>query len=42
MGSMRKFRECHIAPDWLLIYRKDEKVLLLELTATGTHTKLFD
>lgn len=35
--------ECHIAPDWLLIYRKDEAelVLLLLLVETGTHSDLF-
>jgi len=34
-------RECHIAPDWLLIYQIKENVLVLELTRTGTHADLF-
>lgn len=36
------FRECHILPDWLLIYRIDDNVLVLTLTRTGTHSELFD
>jgi len=35
-------RECHIAPDWLLIYHISEDVLVLELTRTGSHSDLFD
>jgi mRNA interferase YafQ len=34
-------RECHIAPDWLLIYQIHEDVLVLELTRTGSHSDLF-
>jgi len=34
-------RECHISPDWLLIYRKIESQLILELIDTGTHSDLF-
>ena len=34
-------RECHIAPDWLLIYRIDDSTLVLELTRTGSHSDLF-
>lgn len=34
-------RECHIAPDWLLIYHIAEDVLVLELTRTGSHSDLF-
>lgn len=34
-------RECHIAPDWLLIYHIHEDVLVLELTRTGSHSDLF-
>jgi mRNA interferase YafQ len=33
--------ECHIKPDWLLIYRKDEVCQLLRLVRTGTHSDLF-
>lgn len=34
-------RECHITPDWLLIYQIHEDVLILELTRIGTHSDLF-
>ena len=34
-------RECHITPDWLLIYEVDEEVLYLYLSRTGTHSDLF-
>lgn len=34
-------RECHISPDWLLIYQKEEKVKLLTLIRTGSHSDLF-
>lgn len=33
-------RECHILPDWLLIYRIDNDVLILTLTRTGSHSDL--
>lgn len=38
-GNYADFRECHIAPDWLLIYRQSENELLLY--RTGTHADLF-
>lgn len=34
-------RECHIEPDWLLIYKIVEQTLVLELPKTGTHSDLF-
>ena len=34
-------RECHITPDWLLVYRIKEDTLFLYLTRTGTHSDLF-
>lgn len=40
-GSLHDFRECHIEPDWLLIYQKFEDVLVLSATATGSHADLF-
>ena len=40
-GSYEGFRECHIQPDWLLIYRADEEELFLFLSRTGTHSDLF-
>ena len=39
-GNYIGFRECHIAPDWLLIYRIDGNVLELYLSRTGTHADL--
>ena len=41
-GDYIGFRECHIQPDWLLIYRTDGDALLLFLMRTGTHADLFD
>lgn len=41
-GEMKEFRECHIEPDWLLIYIKQETELILYATATGTHADLFN
>ena len=35
-------RECHIQPDWLLVYRIEDDVLVLTLARTGTHSDLFD
>lgn len=40
-GSWVGNRECHIQPDWLLIYRIENDVLVLTLTRTGTHSDLF-
>ena len=40
-GVMQDFRECHIEPDWLLIYKKEDKEFILYATATGTHADLF-
>ena len=40
-GNWSGHRECHILPDWLLIYRIDNDVLVLTLTRTGTHSDLF-
>jgi len=34
-------RECHIEPDWLLVYKITESVLILTLFRTGTHSDLF-
>jgi mRNA interferase YafQ len=39
-GDWNGFRECHIAPDWLLVYKKDEDILVLTLTRLGTHSDL--
>ena len=40
-GDYRGFRECHIEPDWLLVYRKNEEELELFLFRTGSHADLF-
>lgn len=40
-GDWIGHRECHIQPDWLLVYRIEEDVLVLTLTRTGTHSNLF-
>jgi len=39
-GNLRSFRECHIKPDWLLIYQKHEENIVLVLSRTGTHADL--
>lgn len=40
-GNYKDCRECHITPDWLLIYQIRKKELILYLTRTGTHSDLF-
>lgn len=40
-GNYIGCRECHITPDWLLIYEIAEDELILYLTRTGTHSDLF-
>lgn len=40
-GPYGKCRECHITPDWLLIYEISNEELILYLTRTGTHSDLF-
>lgn len=40
-GDYSKCRECHIAPDWLLIYERSDADALLYLIRTGTHSDLF-
>ncbi|MCQ2555063.1 MAG: type II toxin-antitoxin system YafQ family toxin [Clostridia bacterium] len=40
-GNWIGHRECHILPDWLLIYRIEDDVLVLTLTRTGSHSDLF-
>lgn len=41
-GDYIGFRECHIRPDWLLVYRVDGEDLVLFLFRTGSHTDLFE
>ena len=39
-GDWAGFRECHITPDWLLVYKKEEGILVLTLTRLGSHSDL--
>ena len=41
VGNYAGHRECHITPDWLLIYKIEKGILTLSLTRTGTHSDLF-
>ena len=41
-GNYIGFRECHVQPDWLLIYTVDHGELVLTASRTGTHSDLFD
>ncbi len=41
LGNFVGHRECHISPDWLLIYRYEDDVLVLTLSRTGSHSDLF-
>ena len=41
-GIYKGFRECHIQPDWLLIYLIENDILTLTLVDTGTHSDLFN
>ena len=39
-GDWKGFRECHITPDWLLVYKLEDDILVLTLTRIGTHSDL--
>ena len=39
-GNLSDFRECHIEPDWLLMYQIYDDILIISATATGSHTDL--
>lgn len=41
IGNYKGTRECHIEPDFLLIYEKFEKILVLSLVRMGSHSDLF-
>ena len=41
-GNYKGYRECHIEPDWLLIYKISSNILVLSLVRTGSHSRLFD
>lgn len=40
-GKWTGYRECHIRPDWLLVYRIDDEVMTLVLVRMGSHSELF-
>jgi mRNA interferase YafQ len=40
-STLKGYRECHIEPDWLLIYYVENDVLVLTLVDTGSHSDLF-
>ena len=40
-GNWKGFRECHILPDWRLIYKQEQEVLVLTMVRTGSHSDLF-
>ena len=41
-GNYKGHRECHIEPEWLLIYKIQDDMLILTLVRTGSHSKLFN
>ena len=40
-GNYKGYRECHIEPDWLLIYKISSNILVPSLVRTGSHSRLF-
>ncbi|MBS4021388.1 MAG: type II toxin-antitoxin system YafQ family toxin [Dethiobacter sp.] len=42
VGNYTGFRECHILPDWLLMYQIESETLILVASRTGTHSDLFE
>lgn len=40
-GDYKGFWECHISPDWLLLYQKDTKIRIISLYRTGSHADIF-
>ena len=40
-GNLKGLRECHIEPDWLLVYEIIDDVLVLMLNRLGSHSELF-
>ncbi len=41
VGNYKNVRECHIQPDWLLVYEYIEDILVLSLNRIGTHSEVF-
>lgn len=40
-GNLKNYRECHLAPDILLVYQIDDGILVLTLVSVGNHAQLF-
>ena len=40
-GDYKGYWECHITPDWLLLYEKDSEIRIISLYRTGTHSDIF-
>ncbi len=40
-GNYKGFNECHIQPDWILIYLIEKEILILTCVDTGTHSDIF-
>ena len=40
-GDYKRYWECHITPDWLLLYEKDTEIRIISLYRTGTHADIF-
>ena len=40
IGNLSDFRECHIEPDWLLLYQIYDDILIISAAATGSHADL--
>lgn len=40
-GDLEGYRECHVRPDWLLVYKYKNEILTLLLFDTGTHSEIF-
>lgn len=40
-GDYKDYWECHVTPDWLLLYEKDTEIRIISLYRTGTHADIF-
>lgn len=40
-GNFAGYRECHVSPDWLLVYKQENSLLVLLLYRLGSHAELF-
>jgi mRNA interferase YafQ len=39
-GRWKGFRDCHVTPDWVLLYKLEDQILTLTLTRSGSHAEL--